>query len=293
MHTALFLSASRATVALICAGLLWTDAGRAYGKAELLATNLADLTLDQLSNIEVTSVSKRAERLSDAAASVFVITADDIRRSGATTLPEALRLAPNLQVARADANQYAITARGFNSVLANKILVLIDGNLRLQAYYDRTERNQPGAIYEVLDTFDVDLQHGFRPGANHALLWGASYRHQIDRVNNLNAAALAFLPPDRRLNLGGVFVQDEITLAKGVRLTAGIKLEHNDFTRWEYLPNARLAWKLADDHLLWAAASRTMRAPSRIDRDFFVPGTAPFSVVAGGPAVRGKAAPGC
>ena len=65
--------------------------------------------------------------MADAAASVFVISADDIRRSGATTLPEALRLAPNLNVARADANQYAISARGFNSVLANKMLVLIDG----------------------------------------------------------------------------------------------------------------------------------------------------------------------
>ena len=61
---------------------------------------LTDLSLEELSNIAITSASKRAERLSDAPTSVFVITADDIRRSGATSLPEALRLAPNLQVAR-------------------------------------------------------------------------------------------------------------------------------------------------------------------------------------------------
>src|SRR5947207_1659436 len=87
-------------------------------QAQSLAANLADLSLEQLSNIEVTSVSKRVQRLADVAASVYVISGDDIRRSGAASLPQALRLAPNLQVARADANQYAVAARGFNSVLA-------------------------------------------------------------------------------------------------------------------------------------------------------------------------------
>ena len=79
------------------------------------AKDLADLSLEELSNIEVTSVSRRAERLADAAASVFVISSDDIRRAGVTSLPEALRLAPNLQVARTNANSYAISARGFNN----------------------------------------------------------------------------------------------------------------------------------------------------------------------------------
>ena len=106
-------------------GLLALAATQA-GAADL-RTSLADLSLEQLASIEVTSVSKRAQRLSDVAGSVYVITAEDIRRSGATSLPEVLRFAPNLQVARADANQYAITARGFNSVLANKMLVLVDG----------------------------------------------------------------------------------------------------------------------------------------------------------------------
>ena len=89
--------------------------------------SLTDLSLEQLSNIEVTSVGKRVQRLADVPGSVYVIYQEDIRRSGATTLPEVLRLAPNLPVARANANQYAVSARGFNSVLANKMLVLIDG----------------------------------------------------------------------------------------------------------------------------------------------------------------------
>src|SRR5688572_25023880 len=75
--------------------------------AELHASGLADLSLEQLANIEVTSVSKRVERLTDAPASIFVITNDDIRRAGVRTLPEALRLAPNLQVARLNATNYA------------------------------------------------------------------------------------------------------------------------------------------------------------------------------------------
>src|SRR5882757_9725764 len=88
---------------------------------------LKDLSIEELSNIEITSVSKRDEKLSDAPTSVFVIPSEDIRRSGAPSLPEALRLAPNLQVARVSAKEYAISARGFNSSAANKLLVLIDG----------------------------------------------------------------------------------------------------------------------------------------------------------------------
>jgi iron complex outermembrane receptor protein len=83
------------------------------------AASLADLSLEQLGNIVVLSVSRREESLAEAPASIYVITSEEIRRAGVTSIPEALRLAPNLLVARADANQYAISARGFNNVLAN------------------------------------------------------------------------------------------------------------------------------------------------------------------------------
>jgi iron complex outermembrane receptor protein len=89
--------------------------------------DLGDLSIEDLGRIPVTSVSGRPQAVQDAAASIFVITADDIRRSAATSLPEALRLAPNLQVARIDATQYAISARGFNNAIGNKLLVMVDG----------------------------------------------------------------------------------------------------------------------------------------------------------------------
>ena len=114
---------ARLAMAAACALLLGGPVFAAAGASGALA----DLSLEELANITITSVSGRPERLSDAAASIYVITADDIRRSGATSLPEALRLAPNLQVARLDAGQYAISARGFNNAIGNKLLVLIDG----------------------------------------------------------------------------------------------------------------------------------------------------------------------
>ena len=93
-----------------------------------LPDKLRDLSIEQLTQIEVTSASKRAEPLGQVANALFVITGDDIRRSGYTSLPEALRLAPNLDVRRIDARQYAITARGFGGYeTANKLLVLVDG----------------------------------------------------------------------------------------------------------------------------------------------------------------------
>src|SRR5579863_3869947 len=92
---------------------------------------LKNLSIQDLGNIEVTSVSKRPESLSDAPAAIYVISHDDIIRSGATTLPEMLRLAPNLEVAQLNATSYAITARGFNvgnnAAMSDKLLVLIDG----------------------------------------------------------------------------------------------------------------------------------------------------------------------
>lgn len=115
------LCAAASAALLACA---WGALGQ---ETRLAARELVDLSLEQLSNIVVHSVSRRDEPLARAPASVYVISAEDIRRSGATSLPDALRLAPNLMVARADANQYAISARGFNQVLANKMLVLIDG----------------------------------------------------------------------------------------------------------------------------------------------------------------------
>src|SRR2546425_11181857 len=91
------------------------------------AEALKKLSIEQLMNLEVTSVSRRPERLAQAASAIQVITQQDIRRSGASSLPEALRLVTNLQVAQINSRDWAISARGFNSTTANKLLVLIDG----------------------------------------------------------------------------------------------------------------------------------------------------------------------
>ena len=104
---------------------------RAFGAATLLsaavshaasgtldADALVELSFDELLNVEITSVSKKAERLQDAPAAVFVISADDLRRSGARSIPDALRMVPGVQVAQVDANKWAVTARGFNGRFA-------------------------------------------------------------------------------------------------------------------------------------------------------------------------------
>src|SRR5262245_15303848 len=88
---------------------------------------LTELSLSELAEVEVTSVSKRPERVSRTAAAVTVITREEILRSGATSIPEALRLAPGVQVARINGNQWAIGVRGFGSRLSRSLLVLIDG----------------------------------------------------------------------------------------------------------------------------------------------------------------------
>src|SRR5690348_10365370 len=104
--------------------LLFAAAMARPADAALKVADIADLDLEQLTNVTVTSASRREERIVEAPASIYVISAEDIRRSGATTLPEAFRLAPNLQVARADTSQYVISARGNLSGTANKMLVL-------------------------------------------------------------------------------------------------------------------------------------------------------------------------
>jgi iron complex outermembrane receptor protein len=407
------------------------------------------LSLQQLMDIEVTSVSKRPEKLSETASAIQVITGEQIRRSGASSLPEALRLAGNLAVAQVDSRQWAISARGFNSTTANKMLVMIDGrtvytplysgvfwdvqdtlmedierievisgpgstlwgvnavngvinittklakdsqglfleggggtelrhfggfryggqvatnlhyriygkyfdrdgtvlssgidaddewhmgqggfrldweaspanlltlqgdiyggemsvrgtndntavnggnvlgrwthtisddsDFKLKLYYDRTHRNVRDSFSEDLDTYDVDFQHRFPLGERNTIVWGLAYRLTEDNVGN--SAALAFLPPRLVQHTFSGFVQDEIVLVKDrLNVTLGTKVEHNDYSGVEYEPTVRLSWLITARQTAWAAVSRAVRAPSRIDRDFYVPGTPPY-LLAGG-----------
>ncbi len=448
---------------LACVGaaslLLHAGSGHAAGQGiddGQGAPALADYTLEQLADIVVTSVSRQQERLGSAPASLYVISAADIARSGATTIPEALRLAPNLQVAFTGAQEYAISARGFSSPLANKLLVLIDGRsvysplfsgvfweaqdvvladverievisgpggtiwgtnavngviniitrsaqdthgglvqvhagnryagavvrhgkrlangahvrvygkrdeaaaapletggegggagrrqagfrfdwdgadqalsvsgdlhkgalrasneprtdfsganlvarvdarlagdsaLRLQAWIDQQRRTQPGAGRHQLDTVDIEAQVATRLGQGHALTWGAGYRHVRDSFDN--GPVLQFAPGARRLRWANLFAQDEFEIAPALRATAGLRLEHNDYTGLEMLPSLRLAWDHAPGAMLWAAASRTVRAPARIDREMLLLDPASNGrrvLVAGGPDMRSETA---
>lgn len=129
--------------------------------------DFTQFTLEELAHFPVTSVSKTAEELSTAAAAIHVVTQDDIRRSGVTSIPEALRLVPGIQVARVDAHTWAISARGFNDVFANKLLVLQDGRSIYTPLFS-------GVYWDAQDTLldDIDRIEVIRgPGAT---LWGAN-----------------------------------------------------------------------------------------------------------------------
>jgi iron complex outermembrane recepter protein len=409
------------------------------------------MSLQELMNQDVTSVSKEPEPLGQAPAAIQVITNDEIRRSGAASVPEALRLASNLEVAQGTSHDWHISARGFNTDLDNKLLVLIDGravyspldagvfwdvqnvmledvdrievisgpggtlwganavngviniitksaeqtqggyldsgygsdlryfgdlryggklapnvyyrvygsyfdrgsedlpsgrpasdswqqerggflidtgglpddkltlqgdyysgaenvtslsqsttgqpvgaayvsggnvlgrwthtlsadsDMSLQLYYDRTNFADPvppllfaqaGTLTDELDTYDLNFQHDFQAGDRNRIVWGLGYRFTHDEVRN--APALAFFPTTLNQNLFSGFVQDEIKLQKNLTFTMGTKVEHNDYTGFEVEPSGRLQWQVTPKQMLWAAISRAVRTPSRIDRD--------------------------
>ncbi|MGZ3182661.1 MAG: TonB-dependent receptor plug domain-containing protein [Telluria sp.] len=163
-----------------------------------------------------------------------------------------------------------------------------DGSqLRVQAYLDHTERDQPGAFVEELDTFDLDLQHLVRLSPVQLLIWGGGHRAARDHL--VNGKSFSFLPARTTLAWTNLFAQDEITLAGGLRVNLGLKFERNSYTGVETLPYAGLAWNVTPDHMLWTSLSRAVRAPSRIDRDIYAPSVprvvngVPQYALAGGP----------
>lgn len=142
---------------------------------------LLDLNLDDLLNIQVTSVSKKPQKVSKSAAAIFVITNQDIKKSGVTSIPEALRMAPGIDVARIDNNEWAISARGFNGRFANKLLVLIDGRTVYTPFFS-------GVNWDVQDTLleDIDRIEVIRgPGAS---LWGANAVNGVINIISKTAA---------------------------------------------------------------------------------------------------------
>ena len=410
------------------------------------ATRLDQLSLEDLMQVEVTSVSKKPQKLANVAAAVFIINAEDIRLSGANSLPEALRLAPGIDATRHSGNRWAVSARGFADVFAEKLLVLVDGrnafnpafsgvnwqdfqfpledierieiirgpaaaiwgsngmngviniitksaastqggqavigggtvegaygrarwggqnadgslfyrvygstqhanaqealasqgggsgqdayrhdaagfrldgylaggarwdvsadffrnrgddqayiyrgsgvtieqqterhhgvalrgryettladggNLQFQGAYAQSELFLPFALTDDRQTLDLDVQHRFRLGERHDLIWGVNYRVSSD---NISPTAVMFMNnSSRRMRYLGLFAQDEIGLAETLRLTLGLRADHNPISGWDTQPTARLSWNVQPNHALWGALSRAARAPSRAD----------------------------
>ena len=128
---------------------------------------LKKLSLEELFNLEVTSVSKKPEAISRTAAAVNAVTGDLIRRMGALSIPEALRDIPGVEVARVDARQYAISARGFNGTAANKLLVLMDGRSLYTPLFS-------GVFWDAQDAFMEDIEQIEVIRGPGATVWGAN-----------------------------------------------------------------------------------------------------------------------
>ncbi|MEJ1972226.1 MAG: TonB-dependent receptor plug domain-containing protein [Lacunisphaera sp.] len=158
-------------------------AGSLRGLAQMAlppSSELKKFSVDQLMDLEVTSVSKRPEKLFEAALAIQVITDEDIRRSGATSLPEALRLASNLEVAQIDSRQWAITARGFNNLFADKMLVLMDGRTVYTPLY-------AGVYWDVQDTLLADLDRIEVISGPGATQWGANAVNGVINITTKSA----------------------------------------------------------------------------------------------------------
>ena len=151
------------------------------GLAQTKPTDLATLSIEDLMNIEIVSASRKEQRAGDAAAAVFVITQDDIRRSGMTAIPDLLRLAPGVDIAQINANKWGVSVRGFNAVYANKLLVLIDG----RSVYNRLFA---GVYWDSEDLMVDDIERIEVIRGPGAALWGAN---AVNGVINIVTKAAA------------------------------------------------------------------------------------------------------
>jgi iron complex outermembrane recepter protein len=143
-----------------------------------------------------------------------------------------------------------------------------DSELQLRFYYDRTRRDDP-TFRDVLDVYDIDLQHSFRLGQAAAfdqeILWGLNYRF-TDNANT-GKGVFALEPSTSHDSVVSAFIQDQFPLSSAVRLTVGSKFEYNDFSGFEVQPSIRTAWEVTPEASVWGAVSRAVRVPTRLERD--------------------------
>jgi iron complex outermembrane recepter protein len=138
----------------------------------------------------------------------------------------------------------------------------------LQVYFDRTNRGDSTYSFG-LKTFDIDFQHHVLWGTRQDIVWGLGYRASLDDTST--TLRIVFTPSDRRTQLFSSFAQDEITILRDrVHLSLGARVEHNDFTGFDFEPSARLVWTPDSKNMLWSAISGADRTPSRADADIRV-----------------------
>lgn len=149
----------RTTCFVVMAGLLVTS--------NSFANDIFDLSLEQLMEVKILSVSKKQEPIAHTPVAAYVVTGEDIQRAGVTSIADALRMVPGVQVARADANSWAISIRGFNSTLANKLLVLVDGRSIYNPVFG-------GTLWEAHDLMLEDIERIEVIRGPGGTIWGAN-----------------------------------------------------------------------------------------------------------------------
>jgi iron complex outermembrane recepter protein len=192
---------------------LFLNCGASWGQTPLpqktsqsSEKDLTQVSLENLMNMEVTSVSKKEQKLSRVAAAIFVITQEDIRRSGATNIPDLLRTVPGMDAAEINGSTWAIGSRGFNKQFANKLLVLVDG----RSVYSPTFS---GVIWDTLDLPLIDIERIEVIRGPGGSIWGANavtgvisiFTKKASETRGVVAEAGAHSPrriPRRRENMG-------------------------------------------------------------------------------------------
>lgn len=211
------------------------------------ARELKKLSLEELMNVEVTSISMRPEKLTEVASAVQVITREDIHRSGVMRLPEALRLVSNLQIGQSNSHDWAITSRGFNGlpsaggVLANKLLVMIDGRSVYNPLFGGVYWDVQSAMMSNIDRIEVVSGPG-------GTLWGANAVNGVISVITKSADETQGLYVS---GAGGSFLQDHAEVRYGFRLDSNIfcrlsaqRFDQKSTTLVKNGANARDAWNL-------------------------------------------------
>ena len=166
----------------------WGWAWLLFGSCTLAAAQTSptldflDMSLEELVDYRLMSMSRKEQRVADMAAAAYVVTAEEIRQSGATSIPEALRLVPGITVAQISSNRWAVTARGFNDRLAGKLLVLVDGRSIYSPFL-------AGVLWENQDVMMEDVERIEVIRGPGAALWGTNAMNGVINIITRTAAS--------------------------------------------------------------------------------------------------------